>query len=163
MRKTAAFLVMLQVLGGCQGTHAPAPAYRRNEENRALEDPAIAASIMAELAGDLVTILPEGARLSLVADQPKVLSDALRQALVEHGHEIAGSQTAVQGAIPLQTWGAQIDGELLIRISTPSHRLARVYRLAAPPGNEGPGAARPPAVIPAGPLLVETIPQGARS
>lgn len=161
MNKPATLTLIAQLLSGCQSTSG-APG--GEGQNTALQDPVIATSIAADLSTDVSPFLAKGSVLAFNPDQTAPLSDALAQSLIGHGYTIKSDREAKADAIELQIWSMEVDGDLLVRLSTPSHRLSKIYRktIASDPSfaSSSPANAQ---VTPAGPLLVETIGTGGPS
>jgi hypothetical protein len=158
MKKAAAFLLVALVPCGCQTESG-----RERGEKAPLQNPAIAASIASDLSGDLVPFLPQGSVLSFETDGTERLSGALGDALVRAGYRMEGGDDRAGRTIALQVWSAQVEGDLLVRLSTPSHRLSKVYRQGGSQGDGRLEAVASGVVVPAGPLLVETISKEATS
>lgn len=161
MKKPATLALIAQLLCGCQSTSG-APG--GEGQNTALQDPAIATSIAADLSTDVSPFLAKGSVLAFNAGQTDPLSEALAQSLVGHGYTVKSDREAKADAIELQIWSTEMDGDVLVRLSTPSHRLSKIYRKtkASDPGfaSSSPADAQ---LSPAGPLLVETIDTGGAS
>lgn len=161
MNQSAGFLFAALVLCSCQTTSG-----RDGDENRdegALRNPAIAASIASDLSGDLAPFIPQGSAIAFGADETQPLSYALSEALVRQGYRSADNDNQAQEAIQLRIWSAEVEGDLLVRLSTPSHRLSKVYRQGGSSHDGNPDPVQSGSVLPVGPLLVETITGGASS
>ncbi len=165
MKMPATFALMVQLLCGCQST-AGTPG--EAAQIMAFQDPAVATAIAADLTTDASPFLAQGSVLSFKPDDKEPLAHALAQSLTGQGYVMmSDSEAKVEAkgaAIELQVWSAEVDGELLVRLSTPSHRFSKVYRSASASDLAKAGSAHTDAaVIPAGPLLVETVSAGAAS
>jgi hypothetical protein len=161
MKMPATFALMVQLLCGCQST-AGTPG--EAAQSTAFQDPAVATAIAADLSTDASPFLAQGSVLSFKPDDKEPLAHALSQSLTGQGYVMMSDSVAKVEAIELEVWGAEVDGELLVRLSTPSHRFSKVYRSASASDLAKAGSAHTDAaVIPAGPLLVETVSAGAAS
>ncbi|THV12742.1 hypothetical protein [Rhizobium rhizophilum] len=161
MNQSAGFLFVALVLCGCQTTSGG--EVRENREEGALRNPAIAASIASDLSGDLAPFIPQGSAVAFGADETQPLSYALSEALIRQGYRSGGDDDRAQEAIQLRIWSAEVEGDLLVRLSTPSHRLSKVYRQGGTNHGGNPDPVQSGSVFPAGPLLVETMTGGASS
>lgn len=161
MNHSAGFLFVALVLCGCQTT-----SDREGGENReegALHNPAIAASIASDLSGDLAPFIPQGSAVAFGPDEAQPLSYALSEALIRQGYRSGGDDDRPQEAIQLRIWSAEVEGDLLVRLSTPTHRLSKVYRQGGSNHGGHPDPVQSGSAFPAGPLLVETMTGGASS
>lgn len=161
MKMPATYALMVQLLCGCQSMGgAPGEA----AQSTAFQDPEVATAIAADLSTDASPFLAQGSALTFKPDDKEPLAHALAQSLTGRGYVMMSDSEAKVEAIELQVWSAEVDGELLVRLSTPSHRFSKIYRSASASDLAKAGSAHTDAaVIPAGPLLVETVGAGASS
>lgn len=159
MNKAAVFLILALVSNGCQAISERAA--NESVQETALKDPRVAASIASDLSVDISPLLPQGSVLAFKPDEAQPLTAAFTQALSQLGYRIQDSSNEAGDAIQLQLWSAEVDGDLLVRLSSPSHHLSKIYRQSS----SGPGQNGDPqtagGVVPAGPVLVEATENGA--
>lgn len=154
-------LVML-LLAGCQTDHdASSPDGGAAEEGLTAKS---AASVAADLTTQVAPFLPPGSTLAFVPDDKDGLSLAFRDHLTRAGFSVGSGKAPGGGplkeTIPLRIWSTRSGGDIMVRLSTPSHRLSRIYRDSgegAIQGSETPSSGAQTA----GPLVVETIDPGA--
>lgn len=162
MRNFAALFVTIQLLTGCQATSGTTDG--NVGKDTALHDPMVAASIAADLTSDVSPFLAQGSTLALKPGKRDALTQALVGSLTRHGYKMNEDHPAKTDAIVLDLWSAEMDGDLLVRLSTPSHRLSRVYKTGEPSNSVSTsGSQTNGAATPAGPLLVEMVGSGASS
>lgn len=161
MKTATGFFVVALILCGCQATSGPTGG--ESGQEGALDNPAIAASIALDLSGDLAPFLPQGSTFVFQPDRSQALASALNETLVRQGYRMEAGGEESGKAVLLQVWSTEVEGDLLVRLSTPSHRLSKVYRQGASAQGGDPAPAALGSVLPAGPLLVETIHGGASS
>jgi hypothetical protein len=161
MKRQTILFVMLQMLAGCQTDHAPSP-FNDGAVQEGLNE-ASAASVAADLTKEVAPFLPPGSALAFLPDDKDAISLALRDHLTRSGFRVvsgtAPGETPAKGAILLRIWSTRSGQDLMVRLSTPSHRLSRIYR----DGEEGltrDGDTSTRVAHPMGPLVVETIDPG---
>lgn len=159
MRTSVAFFLIAQVLCGCQAANGLTAIGDETDAGKALQRSETAQAIASDLSGELKAFIPEGSAIALRTDDKQVLSVALEESLVRQGYR----KESDGEAILLQVWSTEIEGDLLVRLSTPTHRLSKVYRQAPSVPGLRPDSAASGGVDPAGPLLVERISRGAPS
>jgi hypothetical protein len=155
MQRRQAFLLVLlglQILSGCRANAAREGFPETHSDQPSLEDAALIAALMTDMATELSPFLPKGTPVELVADPSDRLSKALGAGLAERLHALQPTPGAADKPVLITLWSSHVDGDILIRLSTPSYRLSKVYRRES--GAQGATAAA------AGPLLVETIQAG---
>ncbi|MCZ8158715.1 MAG: hypothetical protein O9256_02340 [Rhizobiaceae bacterium] len=128
-----------------------------------LTDPVMTAEIAADLATHASAVIPSGSTVRIVPGDPDPLSRALGDRMAMLGHQGQDAGKTAGTPIPLSLWTAEIGDEVMVRLSTPTHALSRIYRrdLTA---QDRDGAARPlTGIAPQGPLLVESRTGGTAS
>jgi hypothetical protein len=125
-----------------------------------LTDPVLAAEIAADLASHASLVIPSGSLVRIAPGDQDPLSHALGDRMAKLGHQGPDTGKTTGPAIPLSLSSAEIGGEVMVRLSTPTHAWSRIYRRAGDGnGATGPGAG----IAPQGPLLVESRVSGAAS
>lgn len=153
--------VMMQVLVGCQTNHDPS-SHNDTTGNESL-DASSAGSVAAGLTTEIAPFLPAGSALAFLPDDKDGLALALREHLTRAGFRVVSGGTPAEappkGAIPLRIWSARSGGDLMVRLSTPLHRLSRIYRESEEDATRK-GETSTSVPHPIGPLVVETIDPG---
>lgn len=159
MYRAAVFFILALVLSGCQAISEQAASDSGQET--AFQDPAVAKSVASDLSADISPLLPQGSVIAFKRDATQPLTVAFSEALSQLGYRIGDSSNEAGDAIQLQLWSTEVEGDLLVRLSSPSHHLSKVYRQSEAKSGQGLAPAAQGGVVPAGPLLVETTGKGA--
>jgi hypothetical protein len=160
MRLSLFRVALLLALAGCQTDGGSAWQGSGDDRGQILTDPVLAAEIAADLATHASLVIPSGSPVRIAPGDPDPLSRALGDRMAMLGHQGPDAGKTTGPAIPLSLWTAEIGDEVMVRLSTPTHALSRIYRRA----RDGHGAAGPgDGIAPQGPLLVESRISGAAS
>lgn len=164
MRAAFVCTALLFVLAGCQTGGAPALSASGESVDQILSDPALTAEIAADLATHVSTVIPSGSSVRIGEEhEGDLLSHALGERLASLGHQSPQAGSKEGAAIPLSIWRAEVGNAVMLRLSTPTHALSRIYARANPAHDKDGAQTQAPGIEPQGPLLVEHRLSGAAS